>query len=148
NASIQGPTIDYVSFFSGRGVSTNFHGGPSDALFDDPTLIASFGLQFDTPGGYAGQPAFPGAAPTPATGWTGALPRTDSPPQEMRLRVIDFGTDKYGLNAWIYDSTNDRRTNYDRVLFSRTKDAADAVANLKKGAFADVKVTIQGGALD
>ena len=25
----------------------------------------------------------------------------------MRLRVLDFGVDKYGLNAYIYDSTND-----------------------------------------
>ena len=67
---------------------------------------------------------------------------------EMRLRVLDFGTDKYGLNAWIFDSTNDATTNYDKVLFSRTKSAADAVATLGKGQLADVKVKIVGGALD
>ena len=64
----------------------------------------------------------------------------------MRLRVIDFGVDKYGLNAWIYDSTNDGTTNYDKVLFSRTKSAADAVGTLAKGELADVKVKIVGGA--
>ena len=64
------------------------------------------------------------------------------------MRVLDFGVDKYGLNAWIFDSTNDGTTNYDRVLFSRTKSAADTVAILRKGQFADVKVTIQGGALN
>ena len=66
----------------------------------------------------------------------------------MRLRVLDGTTDKYGLNAWIFDSTNDSTTNYDKVLFSRTKSAADAVATIGKGVFADVKVKIQGGALD
>ena len=65
---------------------------------------------------------------------------------DMRLRVIDFGVDKYGLNAWIFDSTNDSTTNYDKVLFSPTKDAADAVGILAQGQTADVKVKIVGGA--
>ena len=148
NASIQGPTIDFQTFFSGRGVATNFHGNSGDALFDDPALIPAFGLQFDTPAGYAGQAPFAGAAPVAATGWTGALPATYSPAMEMRLRVLDFGVDKYGLNAWIFDSTNDHQANYNKVLFSRTKDAADSVGILKKGQWADVKVKIQGGTLD
>ena len=62
--------------------------------------------------------------------------------------MVDFGTDKYGLNAYIYDSRNDHRTNYDRVLFSRTKSGADKVADLKEGQLADVKVKIAGGALE
>ncbi len=36
----------------------------------------------------------------------------------MRLRVLDAGIDKYGLNAYIFDSTNDKQVNYDRVLFA------------------------------
>ena len=148
NASIQGPTIDFRTFLSGRGVTTNFIGQAGDVLFDDVPFITAFGLQFDHPAGYAGQAPFPGAAPTPATGWTGALPATFSPPREMRMRVLDFGVDKYGLNAWIFDSTNDGTTNYDKVLFSRTKSAADTVAILRKGEWADVKVKIVGGALN
>jgi 2',3'-cyclic-nucleotide 2'-phosphodiesterase (5'-nucleotidase family) len=148
NASIQGPTIDFRSFLSGRGVATNYIGAPGQIHFDDEAFIRSFGLQFDHPAGYAGQAPFPGAAPTDATGWSGPLPTTYSPAKEMRLRVLDFGTDKYGLNAWIFDSTNDGRTNYDKVLFSRTKSAADAVAVLRKGEWADVKVAIQGGSLN
>jgi hypothetical protein len=66
----------------------------------------------------------------------------------MRLRVLDFGVDKYGLNAYIFDSTDDQKVNYDKVLFSRTKSAADAVGTLAKGQLADVKVKIQGGALN
>ena len=64
----------------------------------------------------------------------------------MRLRVLDFGTDKYGQNAYIFDSTNDGAVNYDKVLFSPTKDGADAVATLAEGQWADVKVKIIGGA--
>jgi hypothetical protein len=147
NATIDGPTIDFQSFFSGRGVTTNFVGPAGDELFDDAPFIASFGLQFDTPAGYAGQAPYPQAAPTNATGWTG-VPASFSTPKEMHMRVIDFGTDKYGLNAYIFDSTNDHRTNYDKVLFSRTKSGAEAVATLARGQLADVKVKIQGGALD
>jgi 2',3'-cyclic-nucleotide 2'-phosphodiesterase (5'-nucleotidase family)/predicted AlkP superfamily pyrophosphatase or phosphodiesterase len=148
NASIQGPTIDFQTFLSGRGVSTNFIGEAGQPLFDDAAFIASFGLQFDHPSGYAGQAPFAGAAPVDATGWT-AVPSSFSAAKEMRLRVLDFGTDKYGLNAYLYDSSNDGAVNYDRVLFSRTKSGAapDKVGDLRKGEWADVKVTIQGGAL-
>ena len=62
--------------------------------------------------------------------------------------MLDFGVDKYGLNAYLYDSTDDGATNYDRVLFSPSKDGADAVGDLVEGEWADVKVTIDGGALD
>ena len=41
-----------------------------------------------------------------------------------------------------------QQTDYDKVLFSPTKSAADAVATIGKGVFADVKVKVQGGALD
>ncbi len=117
--AINGPTVDFRGFFSGRGVATNYIGPTDDAAF-----VASFGLQFDHPAGFAGQAPFPGAAPTDAAGWTN-VPPSYSPAKEMRLRVLDFGTDKYGLNAYIFDSTNDGRVNYDRVLFSPTKDGGE-----------------------
>ena len=67
---------------------------------------------------------------------------------EMRLRVLDFGVDKYGLNAYIFDSTNDSTTNYDKVLFSRDEETAPTrSASSRKGEWADVKVKIVGGAL-
>src|SRR3954468_16021506 len=142
NATIQGPTIDFQSFFSGRGVATNYVSSS-----DIAANVAAFGLQYDHPAGYANQPPFAGAAPTAATGWSGSLPATYSPAMEMRLRVLDAGTDKYGLNAWIFDSTNDSATNYDKVLFSPTKNAADSVGTLANGQLADVKVKIVGGTL-
>jgi len=139
---INGPTVDFRGFFSGRGVATNFIGPTDDAAF-----TASFGLQFDHPAGFAGQAPFPAAAPTDATGWTN-VPASNSTAKEMRLRVLDFGTDKYGLNAYLFDSTNDGAVNYNRVLFSPTKDGANAVATLGKGQWGDVKVKISGGALN
>jgi 2',3'-cyclic-nucleotide 2'-phosphodiesterase (5'-nucleotidase family) len=66
----------------------------------------------------------------------------------MRMRVLDAGTDKYGLDAYVYDSTNDNAVNYDRVLLSLGKDAAAKVADLRKGEWADVKVAIVGGPRD
>ncbi len=139
--AINGPTVDYRGFYSGRGVATNYISPTDDAAF-----TASFGLQFDHPAGFAGQPAFPAAAPAPAAGWVN-VPRSYSPAQEMRLRVLDFGTDKYGLNAYLFDSRNDGAVKYDKVLFSPTKDGAAKVATLGAGQWADVKVAIVGGAL-
>ncbi len=149
NASIDGPTIDFQSFFSGRGVATNFIGHAGETFFDNAGNIAAFGLQFDHPAGYAGQAPFAGASPKPATGWTN-VPGSALPPMEMRLRVLDFGVDKYGLNAYIYSSTkshwsHSRSTGYDRVLFSSTKNGADKVADLGEGELGDVKVKIADG---
>jgi 2',3'-cyclic-nucleotide 2'-phosphodiesterase (5'-nucleotidase family) len=139
---ISGPTVDYITFLSGRGVATNYISSSDNAAF-----VASFGLQFDHPAGFAGQAPFAGAAPAPATGWSNT-PQSFSPAKEMRLRVIDFGVDKYGLNAFIFDSTNDSVVNYDKVLFAFTKDGSAKVATLGKGQWGDVKVTISGGALN
>ncbi len=141
NGTILGPTVDYRSFLSGRGVATNYI-----SATDLPNFIAAFGLQFDHPAGFAGQAAYPGAAPTDAAGWTN-VPVSYSLAKEMHLRVLDFGADKYGLNAYIYDSTDDEIVNYDLVLFSPTKDGANAVATLEKGEWGAVKVAIVGGSL-
>ena len=140
--AIQGPTVDFRTFHSGRGVATNYI-SPNDA----ENFVAAFGVQFDHPAGFAGQAAFPGAAPAAAIGWTNT-PQSFSPAKEMRLRVLDFGVDKYGLNVYLFDSTDDGRVNYDKVLFSPTKDGSNSVGTLGQGEWADVKVKISGGALD
>src|SRR3954471_23291045 len=96
SAVINGPTVDYRSFFSGRGVATNYV-SPEDNV----PFATSLGVQFDQ------------SQPTDATGWTN-VPRSYSPAKELRLRVLDGNppVDKYGLNAYIYDSRNDRKTRY------------------------------------
>jgi 2',3'-cyclic-nucleotide 2'-phosphodiesterase (5'-nucleotidase family) len=141
-ATISGPTVDFQTFLSGRGVATNYVSPTDKAAF-----VSSFGVQFDHPAGFAGQPAFAAAQPSPATGWTN-VPPSFSPAQEMRLRVLDAGVDKYGLDAYLFDSTDNGRVDYDRVLFARGKDGGQALATLRKGDLADIKVKVVGGALD
>ena len=66
------------------------------------------------------------------------------------MRVLDFGVDKYGLHAYLYDASDDGVTNYDRVLLSRAKTGTgdDVVGDIAEGEWADVSVTVEGGALD
>src|SRR3954470_7485106 len=71
SGSIQGPTLDFRSFLSGRGVGNNYTESPHNLPF-----AASLGLQFDQ------------SQPVAATGWTGA-PASYSPAKEMHLRVLD-----------------------------------------------------------
>jgi 2',3'-cyclic-nucleotide 2'-phosphodiesterase (5'-nucleotidase family) len=139
NALINGPTVDFRAFFSGRGVVTNYI-SPSDLA----NFVTAFGLQFDHPAGFANQPPFAAAAPAPAVDWTN-VPASYSPAMEVRMRVLDFGVDKYGLNVYLYDSTDDGVVNYDHALFSPTKDGAQAVADIGEGEWAEVKVTIADG---
>ena len=100
---------------------------------DNLPFAAQLGVQFDR------------ADPSPRPAGPARRPRT-RPAKEMHLRVLDGNpaVDKYGLNAYIYDSKNDRKTRYDRVLFSRAKAAADKVAEPQRGEWADVKVKING----
>ena len=146
SGSIDGPTVDFRNFRSGRGVATNYI-----VPADSPGFTAAFGLQFDHPAGFAGRAPFAEAAPSPASGWTN-VPNSFSPAKQMRMRVLDGSNptwvDKYGLNAYIYDSRNDGRARYDRVLFSPTKSGSNKVADLREGEWADVKVKIIGSDLD
>ena len=126
--AIDGPTLDFRNFRSGRGVATNYISPTDSAAF---TAVVRAPVR---PSGRLRRPRRRSRRPrpSPATGWTD-VPESFSPAQEMRLRVLDAGVDKYGLNAYIYDSRDDGRTGYDRVLFSPTKDGDDAVGDLTRG---------------
>ena len=103
SGAIDGPTLDFRNFLSGRGVATNYIAPTDIAAF-----TASFGLQFDHPAGFAGQRAVPRRPRRRRRPAGPTCPQSYSPAQEMRLRVLDCGVDKYGLNAYIYDSTQRR----------------------------------------
>ena len=106
NASINGPTIDFQTFLSGRGVATNFIGGAATSCSTTPASSPRSGSSSTTPTGTPARRRSP--APSrlrPRAGPT--CRRRYSPAMEMRLRVLDFGVDKYGLNAYLYDSTDD-----------------------------------------
>ena len=142
SGTIDGPTLDFRNFRSGRGVATNYI-APTRLGGLHPVVRPAV-----RPSGRLRRQRAVPAGRAVARDRLDDVPHSFSPAQEMRMRVLDFGVDKYGLNAYIYDSRNDGRTRYDRVLFSTTKDGDDSVGDLREGEWADVKVTIQGSDLD
>ena len=127
---INGPTLDFRNFRSGRGVATNYIRQPPDNL-----LVRRPSCR------RAVRPRRPGRRDR----LDRRRRRPTRPPRRCACACSTArDVDKYGLNAYIYDSKNDRKTRYDRVLFSRTKSGADKVADLKEGEWADVKVKIAG----
>ena len=139
NGEIDGPTIDFLSFFSGRGRRDQLH------LAHRPGQLRRELWPAVRPPGRVRRPAAvrrPRPRPTRPDGSN--VPTSFSPAKQMRLRVLDFGEDKYGLNAYLYDSTNDGAVDYDRVLFAPGKNGSAKVADLRQGELADVKVTIVG----
>ena len=83
----------------------------------------------------------------PAEGWS-ETPDSFSPAQETAFTIRSL--DPTGPNpdrrfaVYVYDSTDDATTNYDRVLVAPEKDAARSLANLALGAWAGVPVTLAG----
>jgi len=128
---LQGPVVDFRTFFSRRGVALNFD------LPGQPGLANTFGVdyqRFDL---------------DPAAGWTN-VPASHSPAMQEIFTVTTTNaavnpTRVYDL--YVYDSTNNGTTDYDSVLVVPTgagKNGAQAVANLNEGEWADVKVALVG----
>ncbi|HET8524142.1 MAG TPA: alkaline phosphatase family protein, partial [Thermomicrobiales bacterium] len=97
---LQGPMVDFRTFYSDRGVLTNYD------LPNQPAGAKSFGLSYQR------------VDLQDASGWTN-VPPSYSPAKEQHLQVgasdstanVDRTFDLY-----IYDSTDDQTSNYDRVL--------------------------------
>jgi Type I phosphodiesterase / nucleotide pyrophosphatase len=128
--ALQGPVVDFRSFFSRRGILLNYD------IPGQPDRANAFGVDYLR------------VTLDPATGWTN-VPPSYSPPQQERLTVTTTfaaanPTRLYDL--YIYDSTNDGTMNYDHVLVvpAPTKNGALAVADLSQNEWADVKVTLVG----
>jgi 2',3'-cyclic-nucleotide 2'-phosphodiesterase (5'-nucleotidase family) len=130
--ALEGPVVDFRSFHSSRGVATNY-----ERESDDATFIGIFGLDYDV------DPL------AEAAGWSN-VPASFSPPLQTVMIVRDFGEPKYDHNVYIYDSTDDATVNYDHALLVRapSNDGANAAADLTVGAWADIKLTIEGGSDD
>ena len=131
---VQGPVVDFRTFFSDRGVLVNYD------LPGQPGLAQEFGVTYQR------------VNLQPATGWSG-VPPSRSPAMETRLKVTSTAfpaadnVDRF-YDLYVYDSTNDGRTSYDRVLVvpaEAGKNGAARVADLAAGDWADVKVTLVGG---
>ncbi len=149
NATIHGPTIDFQSLLLGPRRGDELHrDGRRRPVRRRRPFIASFGLQFDTPAGYRR----PGAVPA---GGARARRRLDQRPDVATARPRRCAcasstpaSTSTGSTPTSSTAPTTARVNYDRVLFSPTKDGADSVGTLRKGQWADVKVKIVGGALD
>ncbi|HEX8597490.1 MAG TPA: 5'-nucleotidase C-terminal domain-containing protein [Chloroflexia bacterium] len=129
---IKGPVIDFRNFYSSRGVATNFaipDGRP------DPAVSYTNTLQI-----------------ADAQGWTGE-PLSYSPAKETTIsfntNVISNTAATLTFNLHIYDTTDDRVVNYDRVLVTRDgKSITTAQADLEVGEWKDIKLNLpQNGLL-
>ena len=131
---IQGPVVDYRSFYSNRGLWTNWD------VPGQPAGANAFGVQYQR------------FNLADAAGWAN-VPATNSPAKQGTFDLVSYtsGTppvpvitnDQYDF--YVYDSTNDATTNFDHVLIvpnANGKDGSKAVANLMQGDWADVKLVL------
>ncbi len=156
--ALQGPVVDFRSFYSERGVLANYD------LPGQPAGAERMGVGYQR------------VDLRPAEGWTN-VPESYSPAQEQRLEQasIPFAAETNpdrAYDLYLYDSTDDGATNYDGVLVvpaaasgagiqatpvdraaaypvaapvaAADKDGAAAVADLAAGEWADVKVELTG----
>jgi 2',3'-cyclic-nucleotide 2'-phosphodiesterase (5'-nucleotidase family)/predicted AlkP superfamily phosphohydrolase/phosphomutase len=124
NAGIAGPTVDFVNFFSTRGVLT------APAIADEQSGAAAFGLSYQV------------AAFADASGWTN-VPGSSLTPKETVLSVpTTFAAQNptRTYDVYIYAAGS----GYDHALLVRSgaaKDGSQAAANLAVGDFTEIKLT-------
>ncbi|MEK7784592.1 MAG: alkaline phosphatase family protein, partial [Chloroflexota bacterium] len=126
--ALQGPVVDFRSFFSRRGVLVNYD------LAGQPAGANAFGVDYRR------------VDLDPAAGWTN-VPASVSPAmqEQFTLTTTFLSQNPTRLfDLYIYDSTG---AGYDHVLVvpsTAGKDGNAAVADLAMGDWADVKVTLTG----
>jgi 2',3'-cyclic-nucleotide 2'-phosphodiesterase (5'-nucleotidase family) len=129
NAAINGPTVDFATFFSTRGVLA----APVNA--DEQSGAAAFGISYQV------------AAFAPASGWTN-VPAGD-PAASPRQTTLTIATTFAAQNPnrtydmYLYDSAVNGVAAYDHALLVRSgasKDGSQAAVNLAIGDFKEVKL--------
>ncbi len=143
--AIQGPVVDFRSFFSNRGVLLNYD------LPGQPALIRQF-IPDVAPGATTtGGTAYQRVDLDPAAGWTN-VPASFSPAMQEQFKLANTAfpggnnVDRF-FDLYIFDSSDDSATNYDSVLVvpsTAGKNGTAAVATLSENEWADVKVTLTG----
>ncbi len=129
NAGISGPTVDFVNFFSTRGVLA----APLNPT--EQAGAAAFGISYQV------------AAFAPAAGWMN-VPAGDpaAPPQETLLTVAtSFAAQNPTrvYDIYIYDSVVDGIAAYDHAILVRSaaaKDGSQASVDLAVGDFKEIKL--------
>jgi len=129
--ALQGPVVDFRSFFSRRGILLNYDlpGQPAGA---NAFGVDYFRVDLDLADGWINVPA----SYSPAMQESLTVTTTFAAANPTRI-----------FDLYIYDSTDDSTTNYDQVLVAPStalKDGNAAVADLMAGEWEDVKVTLIG----
>ena len=142
--ALQGPVVDFRSFFSARGVVLNYD------LAGQPAGADAFGVSYQRTGAADNQaPSYSVPSVTDAVGWTNVPPTQGTPKQtQFRLRSTSGNNVTRFFDLYIYDAAGSS-AGYDHVLVvpstaTPAKNGAQAVANLAAGEWADVKVTLTG----
>jgi 2',3'-cyclic-nucleotide 2'-phosphodiesterase (5'-nucleotidase family) len=143
--ALQGPVVDFRSFFSNRGIVLNYD------LPNQPATVQAFIPDVPPGATTSGGTAYQRVDLDAASGWTN-VPASFSPAKQEQFKLANTafpGTDNVDrtYDLYIYDSTNDGTTNYDRVLVAPStagKDGAQKAADLKAGDWAEAKVTLTG----
>jgi len=129
-ARIAGPTVDFVNFFSTRGVLA----APLNTT--EQAGAAAFGLSYQV------------AAFSAASGWSNVSSGDPAAPaQQTQLTVATTFAAQNPTrvyDVYIYDSVVDGAVGYDHALLVRTaaaKDGAQAAVNLGVGDFEEIRLT-------
>jgi 2',3'-cyclic-nucleotide 2'-phosphodiesterase (5'-nucleotidase family)/predicted AlkP superfamily phosphohydrolase/phosphomutase len=129
---LQGPVVDFRTFFSNRGILLNYD------LAGQPAGANAFGVSYQR------------VDLDPAVGWTN-VPASHSPAMQEQVKVTNTAfpaadnVDRF-YDLYIYDSTNDSTTNYDSVLVVATTAGKDGSVGttMKQGDWREFKVTLTG----
>ena len=140
--ALQGPVVDFRSFFSNRGVLLNYD------LAGQPAGANAFGVSYQRTGAADNQtPTYDVPAVTDAAGWTNVPAAQGTPKQtQFRLRSTSSSNVDRFYDTYIYDTAGSP-TGYDHVLVvpaTAGKNGSANVANLAEGEWKDVKVTLTG----
>jgi 2',3'-cyclic-nucleotide 2'-phosphodiesterase (5'-nucleotidase family) len=131
--TLQGPIVDFRTFFSNRGILLNYD------MPGQPDGANAFGVSYQR------------VNLVPAAGWSN-VPLSYSPAKQEQLKLTNTAfpatdnVDRF-YDLYIFDSTDDASTNYNRVLVvpsTAGKDGSKYVANLGQGEWADVKLFLTG----
>jgi 2',3'-cyclic-nucleotide 2'-phosphodiesterase (5'-nucleotidase family) len=133
--ALQGPVVDFRSFFGRRGIVLNF-----DILGQ---TAAGFGVEYQR----VGAPATGIAALSNATGWTN-VPASFSTAKQLQFDTVNTSLTNDLVDVYIYDSTDDTTVNYDQGLFVLGRDGKDGTKklyDLAPGEWGDAKVLMDTG---
>jgi 2',3'-cyclic-nucleotide 2'-phosphodiesterase (5'-nucleotidase family)/predicted AlkP superfamily phosphohydrolase/phosphomutase len=135
--ALQGPVVDFRSFFGRRGIVLNYD------LPGQPAGANAFGVEYQR----VGAPATGIAALSDASGWTN-VPASFSTAKQLQFDMVNTSLVNDTVDVYIYDSTNDSTVNYDHALFVLGRDGKDGTKKLYDLAadeWGDAKVLMDTG---